>query len=63
MSTGPDYSRAVTEYVQDAARCFSRGNGDQTEAAIRRAHDAVPRQAARPAPQTGVKGQPPVIDL
>jgi hypothetical protein len=54
MSTGPDYSRAVTEYVQDAVRWFSRGNGDQAGAAIRRAHDAVPGQAARPAPETGV---------
>lgn len=50
MSTGPDYSRAVTEYLQDAVRWFSQGQGDQTAAALRRAHDAVPRQAARPAP-------------
>jgi hypothetical protein len=25
MSTGPEYSRVVTEYVQDAVRQFSRG--------------------------------------
>ena len=54
MSTGPDYSRAVAEYVQDAVRCFSRGSGDQAQAALRRAHDAVPGKAARPAAETGV---------
>jgi hypothetical protein len=53
MSTGPDYSRAVTGYVQDAVRWFSRGNGDQAGAAIRRAHDAVPGQTATPAPKPG----------
>jgi hypothetical protein len=54
MSTGPDYSRAVTEHVQDAVRCFSRGNGDQAQAAILRAHDAAPGKTARPAAETGV---------
>ncbi|HEY6492088.1 MAG TPA: hypothetical protein VIZ43_02365 [Trebonia sp.] len=54
MSTGPDYSRAVAEYVQDAVRWFSRGDGDQAADAIRRAHDAMPGQAARPAPDTEV---------
>lgn len=52
MSTGPDYSRAVAEYVQDAVRWFSRGNGDQAADAIPRAHDSVPGQA--PAPETEV---------
>jgi hypothetical protein len=54
MSTGSDYSRAVTGYVQDAVRWFSRGNGDQAGAAIRRAHGAVPGQTATPVPEAGV---------
>jgi hypothetical protein len=54
MSTGPDYSRAVTEHVQDAVRWFSRGEGDLADEALRRARDAAPGQAARPAPGTGV---------
>jgi hypothetical protein len=54
MSTGPDYSRTVTDHVQDAVRSFHRGNGDQAAAAIRRAHEALPGHTARPAPATGV---------
>lgn len=51
MSTGPDYSRAVTEYVRDAVRRFSKGNGDRAGAVLRRAHDAAPARTARPAPE------------
>ena len=50
MSTGPDYCRPVTEYVQVAVRWFSRGNGDQAEAALRRARGAVPGLAGGPVP-------------
>lgn len=42
MSTGPNYSRAVAEHVQDAVRSFHQGNGKEADAAIQRARDAAP---------------------
>lgn len=41
MSTGPEYSRVVTEHVQDAVHWFSRGQVNLADEALRRARDAV----------------------